>query len=81
MKKEAEKLAQFYDVGRTCIFNYKNGSDGKKRLYNAMVEFYKKNELDTIEDELVSAISKNFGVPKHMLLGKQKNEKELENGK
>ena len=49
MKKEAEKLAKYYDVGRTCIFNYKKGSDGKKRLYYAMVEFYKKNEKE-LED-------------------------------
>ena len=44
---KAEKLAKYYDVGRTCIFNYKKGSQGKKRLYIAMVKHYiddKKNK-------------------------------------
>jgi len=46
ISKEAEKLAKYYDVGRTCIFNYKRGSDGKQRLYRAMVEYFKKNEKE-----------------------------------
>ncbi len=46
MKKEAEKLAKYYDVGRTCIFNYKKGSEGKKRLYKAMCKYYLEEEKD-----------------------------------
>ena len=46
VKIQAEKLAKYYDVGRTCIFNYKKGSQGKKRLYHAMVENYFKNNKD-----------------------------------
>tara|TARA_R110000824_G_scaffold91480_2_gene222647 strand:- start:10484 stop:10633 length:150 start_codon:yes stop_codon:yes gene_type:complete len=46
VKIQAEKLAKYYDVGRTCIFNYKKGSQGKQRLYNAMVENYSKNNKD-----------------------------------
>ena len=40
VKVQAEKLAKYYDVGRTCIFNYKKGSQGKNRLYKAMVKNY-----------------------------------------
>ena len=43
---KAEKLAKYYDVSRTCIFNYKKGSQGKKRLYNAMVKHYIENKED-----------------------------------
>ena len=43
---KAEKLAKHYDVGRTCIFNYKKGSQGKKRLYDAMVKYYLENKKD-----------------------------------
>tara|TARA_R110001632_G_scaffold50439_1_gene126213 strand:+ start:481 stop:621 length:141 start_codon:yes stop_codon:yes gene_type:complete len=46
MKKEAEKLAKYYDVSRTCIFNYKKGSQGKKRLYDAMVKQYLESKKD-----------------------------------
>ena len=43
MSVKAELLAEHYDVGRTCIFNYKKGSDGKKRLYRAMVKKYRED--------------------------------------
>ena len=46
VKVQAEKLAKYYDVGRTCIFNYKKGSQGKKRLYSAMVKHYIENKKD-----------------------------------
>tara|TARA_R110000737_G_scaffold262562_1_gene270660 strand:+ start:980 stop:1123 length:144 start_codon:yes stop_codon:yes gene_type:complete len=46
MKIKAETLAKSYDLSRKTIFNYKKGSDGKKRLYNAMVENYFKNNKD-----------------------------------
>lgn len=41
---KAEKIAKYYGVNRSSIFNYKKGSVEKQRLYNAMVEYFKKNE-------------------------------------
>jgi hypothetical protein len=47
MAVKAEVLAKHYDVGRTCIFNYKKGSVGKKRLYKAMCKCYLEDEKDS----------------------------------
>lgn len=42
MKPTAINIAKFYGVSRETIRNYRDGSIEKQRLYNAMVEYFVK---------------------------------------
>ena len=44
-------IAKLYGVSSASIGNWKKAEDSKRHLYNALLEYYKKNELGCVDAE------------------------------